>query len=403
MSLITVAVLAAFAFYVMTPEERLRLARAVLLPFSTGVNAAAERATKRADPFTDALRERTRYALVTPAIAGINIMVFLVMAVGPGALGDADTLVAWGGNFGPKTTNAEWGRLLVSMFVHAGPLHLLATLAGLVQAGLIMERLAGPVTFSAVYGMAGFFASAVSLWMHPTDVSVGASGAVFGIVGFLAATSVRGLQSSSGVMIPLQTVRTFAPAAAVFVVYNVLGGGLRVEADLAGCLAGFVSGLVLTRDIAERTPRAPRVVAAVAATFTIAAAIAVPLYGIIDVRPEIERMVRLEDGTAARYRAAVERFRRGVIPAKELARVIERNIVPELRSARSRLTSLGRIAREDRPIVVRAQEFLRLREQSWEVRAKALEVGNMAMLRQADLIEMSSLQTLASIKPPVQQ
>jgi rhomboid protease GluP len=323
------------------------------------------------------------------------------MLFGSGSFGDPDTLVAWGGNFGPRTTNGEWGRLLVSMFVHAGFLHLVLTMAGLVQAGLIVERLVGYVTFSAVYLMAGLFSSVVSLWLHPMEVGVGASGAVFGIYGFLVAASIWGLHRSSGVTIPLQTVKTLAPSVGLFLLYNVLSGALQFEAELAGFAAGFVSGLVLTQDIAERKPAPRRVMGAVAATFAVAAGLAIPLHGLTDIRPEIEWIVRLEDGTAAQYELAVERFRRGVISSRELARVIEQNIVPELQSARGRLTALGKVPPEHQPLLTRAEEFLRFRDECWRLRAEALEEGNMAILREADRVEMTSLETLEQLKPAV--
>ena len=404
MTLLAFTVLAAFALYVMKPEERLRFLRYVLDLLAKAGGAAAQRAgRKQRDPFGEALRQRTPAPLVVPAFAVVYSLVFLAMAMAPGAVSDPETLVAWGGNFGPRTTNVEWGRLLDSTFVHMGLLHLLATIAGLLQAGRIMERLVGHVTFAAVYLTAGFFASVVSLWLHPMDVSVGASGAVFGIYGFLTATAIWGMHRPTGVTIPLQTVRSFAPSVALFVVYNAVAGGLHFQAELAGLAAGFVAGLVLTGNIAERKPEPRRVVAAVATTFAIAAAIAIPMHGITDIRPEIEWIVRLEDGTAARYEAAVERFRKGVISARELAEVIERNIVPELESARNRLTGLGRIPREHRALIARAEEFLRLRDESWRLRAEALEVGNMAILRQADVIETASLETLEAIKPAIRQ
>jgi membrane associated rhomboid family serine protease len=403
MTLLALAVLCGFALYVMKPAERRRLLEGAVRLVAKAAGMAAERAAKQQDPFTEALRERTRWALIVPAIITYNVVVFVCMLFGSGAFSDPDTLVAWGGNFGPRTTNGEWGRLMVSMFVHGGFLHLLATMAGLIQVGLIMERLVGYVTFSAVYLMAGFFASVVSLWLHPMEVSVGASGAVFGIYGFVAAASIWGMHRSTGVTIPLQTVKTFAPAAGLFILYNAVSGGLQFEAELAAFAAGFVSGLVLTQEVGERQPAPRRVVGAVAATFAVAACIAIPLHGITDIRPEIEWIVRLEDGTAARYETAVERFRKGVISGRELAKVIDRSIVPELESARTRLTALGRVPREHQALLARAQEFLRLRDECWRLRAEALQANNMATLREADRVEMTSLAALEGIKPAVRQ
>ena len=99
-----------------------------------------------------------------PVLLALNVLVFLAMGWGGD---DAETLVSWGANFGPRTTNGEWWRLVASMFVHTGTLQLLVNGAALVQLGLILERLVGHVTFAAVYLAAGLLASIVSLSDFP--------------------------------------------------------------------------------------------------------------------------------------------------------------------------------------------------------------------------------------------
>ena len=95
----------------------------------------------------------------------------VVRASGAIAAGDATsyaittggTLIAWGANFGPRTANREWWRLFTSVFLHTGLLHLLVNIIGLVQIGVILERLVGSVTFATVYLVAGGVSSAVSV------------------------------------------------------------------------------------------------------------------------------------------------------------------------------------------------------------------------------------------------
>src|SRR5215510_11248376 len=55
-----------------------------------------------------------------------------------------ETLVRWGANYGPSTTNGQWWRLVTAMFVHGGMVSLPINLAALVQLGVILERLIGP-------------------------------------------------------------------------------------------------------------------------------------------------------------------------------------------------------------------------------------------------------------------
>ncbi len=184
MILLVILVLGGYALYSMSPDERTQLKERVV----TAAERAREEAARRRaepEPFRDALRERTPWPLVMPVLVAVNVLVFLGMGWGSS---DHDALVSWGASFGPRTTNAEWWRLLASMFVHGGFFQLLINCAALVQLGLILERLVGHVTFAAVYFAAGILASLVSLSDYPMATSYGASGAIFGLYGLLVAS-----------------------------------------------------------------------------------------------------------------------------------------------------------------------------------------------------------------------
>jgi len=421
-------VLGGFAFYVMTPEERARLVRALLAAIRHLKYTAIQRRPTR-EAFHDALRARTRWVLVTPALVALNATIFTFMLFGPGALSDPETLVGWGGNFGPRTTNGEWWRLVTTMFVHSGMLHLLANIAGLVQLGLILERLVGHLTFAAVYVAAGVFASLVSLSAAPVAVSVGAAGAIFGIYGLLLASSIWGMLHRSTVTIPLRAMKRLGPAAAVFILYSVATDGIESRAALAGLVTGCVAGLVLARGVSDRKPPARRVAAAMATTAVIAVALAFPLRRLADVRPEMERVVAVEDRTASAYKTGVDRFRSGRITAEALAQLIDRTIVPELHAAQARLKALDRVPHEHQPLVASAEEYLRLRDESWRLRAEGLHKAkgltrgeadrtrdenwrlraegqhraNMLTLGEADRTERASLEALQRIRPADQK
>ncbi len=137
--LFALLVLAGAAIYFMTPAERVRLAQAALLSIKRGVSAARHPSAST-EPFDVWLHTRTRVVIVTPLLIALNLLVFTLMLFGSGAIGDFQTLIAWGGNQAPRTTNGEWWRLVASTFVHGGVFHLAATLAGLIPLGLVLER-----------------------------------------------------------------------------------------------------------------------------------------------------------------------------------------------------------------------------------------------------------------------
>ena len=396
MFLLAVLVIGGFAVYVMKPDERVKL-------LQRGVAAAREAADlavqyhRERDAFREALHTRTPWPIVLPVLVAVNAGVFIGMIFGAGAIADPETLVAWGASVGPRTTNGEWWRLVTALFVHTGFWHLVINMAALVAVGLTLERLVGHFTFAALYFAAGVFASLVSLVASPLAVTAGASGAIFGIYGLLIAAIAWGLFRRSPLTIPLKTLKIMAPATAIFI----LAGLARSQgngAELVGLVTGLVCGLVLLRGVSERTPPPRRIAIAVAITVGIALALAIPLRSMTDARPEIARVIEFEARTAAAYKAAVNQFRLGAINAEALAKVIERTIVPDLQQALTRVTALKRVPPVQEALVMSAEMYLRLREQSWRLRAEALHKSNMKSLRKADEAEHESLEAFEQLK-----
>jgi rhomboid protease GluP len=184
---------------------------------------------------------------ITPIIMNLNILVFILMVVaGLGFISfkSAD-LLAWGGNFKPSTTSGEWWRLLTSTFLHGGVMHLLANMCGLLFAGVFLEPKLGKTKYAIVYIVTGLLASATSLWWHQNTVSVGASGAIFGLYGvFLALLLTK--------VFPKEFSKAFLTSTLVFVGYNLLAGlrgGIDNAAHIGGLVSGFVIGLILSPQI----------------------------------------------------------------------------------------------------------------------------------------------------------
>jgi membrane associated rhomboid family serine protease len=402
MTMIAVLVLLGAAYYFTTSEEKARGLRASLRVIRQVADLTPHLRTDPG-PFGDALRERTRWVLVTPGLIVLNIALFVSILFGAGALSDPNTLVGWGGNFGPRTTNGEWWRLLTATFVHSGALHLIANIVGLVQIGLILERLFGRVAFATVYLAAGLVSSLVNLSMHPVNVSAGASGSVFGVYGLFLASLIPAILVRSTLTVPLITVVRLAPAAGLFALYS-MTAGFNGAAEMAGLAVGFVCGLVLAKDVGAHTPPPLRVAVTMGVVALLAIASAVPLRGLADVRAEIERVTTFEQRTAGSYDNAVRQFRNGEISIRALSDMIDKVILPELQVARARLTQLERerVPREQQPLVVAVGEYFRLREQSWRVRAEALRKTSTARLQQADEVERVSLRALEKATPSAQ-
>jgi membrane associated rhomboid family serine protease len=387
--LLLILIVLALGFAATNPDERQRLLRAAQAAVLQQARAVSEGAAEAA-PFRQALRERTRWAVVTTALAGLHVAMFVLMLFGAGALNDPNTIVGWGGSIGTRTTNGEWWRLLTMTFVQPGFFQLLVSVAALVQLGLLLERLVGPLVFGSVYLAAGFFAGLVSVSVRPVEVSVGATGAIFGLYGLLLASSCWTWLHRSAVTISPRALKELAPAAVVFVLYAAGSDRLPGSAELAGLAVGLLCGLVLTQGVEQRLPSPRRVAAVMAGAAAIAVAAAISLRGITDARPEIALVVALEDRTAGDYRAAMDKFKRGRLTAEALSQLIDQDIVPELVAADERLKALNGVPREHRTMVEGAEEYLRLRADSWRLRADGLRRATRAPSRNAGAADQES-------------
>jgi membrane associated rhomboid family serine protease len=381
--LFALLVVAAIAYRVMSADERTK-ATARLVELGAQIRAA--RANIRpCEPLRTNLRERTRRVFVTPAIAGSLAFVSIT--------GNADALA----NVGPQTTAGEWWRLVTAALVEPGFVALLTTLIGFVQPALLVERLVGHLALAAVFAAAAATGGVVQLSANPVGVNAGATPAVCGVYGLLAMAIASGAVWPSPVTVPFLAVKRMAPAMALFFLYAI-GSGRYTGADTVGFLTGLGCGAVLVYRLGERKPALRRTAAAVAATAVVTVAFAFSIGSIVDVRPEMANVVALERRTAEAYNAAVDKFRQGRIKTDALVKLIEQTIVPELQAAEKRVTALESVPKEQQPLVSHAEEYLRLRSESWRLRSEGLKTTNMQRLRQAERTERESLGALEQIK-----
>jgi rhomboid protease GluP len=396
--LLVIAAIGGYIFFrVMTREER-QAALAPVLAMLLEAKGAADRRRTAPDPFRDALRVRMRWPIVAPALVLLNVLTFFLIAFGPGALNNPDTLVAWGASIAPRTTNGEWWRLVTAAFVHGGPLQLLVNLVALTQVGILAERLTGSVTVLVVFLASAVFATLVSLSATPLALTFGASGSICGLYGLLLGSLMWTIVRRSPVQMRLRSAKQLLPPAALFLLYNLISDSVPAAAEGVAFVTGAAAGIALTPDIVERTPPLRRIAGAAAVALVAIVAWALPMRGVANVGPEIERVIAVEHNTAGAYDAAVAKFRRGWVSAPALAQLIDQTIAPELQKVRVRLEALQHVPHEQQPLVASADEFLKLRAESWRLRANALRKANMKALREADRSEEASLEAFNRIK-----
>jgi membrane associated rhomboid family serine protease len=204
--------------------------------------------------FIDFLKPKEGY-FITPIIIYLNILIFMIMGfAGLGFISfKGQDLLSWGANFRPSTTNGEWWRLLTSTFLHGGLMHLIANMYGLLFVGIFLEPLLGRTKYLTVYLLTGILASCASLWWYDATVSVGASGAIFGLYGlFLALLLTKNF--------PPDFSKAFLTSTLIFIGYNLLmglTGGIDNAAHIGGLLSGFVVGLILYPTLKKQVEDVP--------------------------------------------------------------------------------------------------------------------------------------------------
>lgn len=100
---------------------------------------------------------------------------------------DSNVLIAFGAKYNPAIKDGQYWRLVMPIFLHAYILHLALNMVNFFILGLIAERVFGHLRFALIYLLAGTISILTSFIFAPQEVSVGASGAIFGLVGAYSA------------------------------------------------------------------------------------------------------------------------------------------------------------------------------------------------------------------------
>jgi membrane associated rhomboid family serine protease len=383
----------------LTPEERIQLVHRILDLTRSSFQVARRFATttpEGCDDFYAALRERTRWTVVTPALLMTSVTLYVLMFVRGSALDGDQLLLHWGGSIGPRTTNGEWWRLVTAMFVPWGLVNLIAVVAGLAQIGRLTERLVGPATFAFVFVAAGLLAGVREISVHPVAVNVGASAGVFGVYGLFLATCAWGWVRRSPLTIPPAVLTRICPGAVVFLVYHLAASGFT-ESLTWGLIVGLACGGILAFGIGAHKPPIRRLCTSMAATLALIVVFAAPLRGMADVSRELAGVIALETRTAAAYDAEVVMFRKGRQSAEKLADLAE-SIASDVRATRASLSTITNVPSEHRPIVNDALAYLRLREESWTLRVDGLRSGRMQTLQRAERVESAAKTLFAEVE-----
>jgi membrane associated rhomboid family serine protease len=181
-----------------------------------------------------------RRPYLTFTLIGVNVVVFVLELVAG--------INAMAGDWGMwpiAVAGGEWWRLLTAAFLHGGWLHILFNMYVLFSIGQTLERILGHVRYGLLYVLAALGGSIASYaFSAPNVLSVGASGAIFGLMGALVVAGRRLRYDIRQVLILL----------AINTVIGFLASGVDWRAHLGGLVTGAAVAAVYVW-----APRASRV------------------------------------------------------------------------------------------------------------------------------------------------
>ncbi len=199
------------------------------------------RAEQPAQPVTVAGATAILKPYVTYSLIAVNVLAFAIqLLVGINEVarefGMSPVAIGWG---------EQWYRLATSMFLHGDFLHIAFNMLVLFILGMTLERILGHIRYSVLYIVAGLGGAIASFAFAPINsLSIGASGAVFGIMG--------------GLIIAGRRLRYDVTQVVVLLGINVVIGFLRPGIDWRAHLGGMIIGAVIAA-IFVHAPRRRRI------------------------------------------------------------------------------------------------------------------------------------------------
>jgi membrane associated rhomboid family serine protease len=181
-------------------------------------------------PAVHTFRSLQRNPTITTALVAVNVVIFVVTTGRPSTL-ERFAL------FGPAVADGEWWRIVTSGFLHLNLLHVGFNCFLLYQLGTMLELALGRVRFAVLYATALIGGSLGVLLLQPDRPALGASGAVFGLMGAAAlGMRQRGgnpMQGGLGGLIVVNLLLTFARP------------GISIGGHLGGLVTGAAAGWLL--------------------------------------------------------------------------------------------------------------------------------------------------------------
>lgn len=138
------------------------------------------------------MKKEDKKSIITIALISVNVIMYIITAILSGDIIDSDirVLIFLGAKVNELISSGEYYRLITAMFLHGGLMHLLLNMYALNALGPFIEKVYGSAKYVIIYFVAGIVSSIFS-YMFSEGVSIGASGAIFGLFGSVLIFSLK--------------------------------------------------------------------------------------------------------------------------------------------------------------------------------------------------------------------
>ena len=284
----------------------------------------------------------TWHAWATYALIAINFAAFMYeLAKGASLTGATpQQMIDLGGDFAVRTRNGEPWRLVTSMFLHYGVIHIAMNMLCLYQVRIV-EKMIGRAEFLALYFATGVLSGVASIMRQPNAVSAGASGAVFGVFGVFAAVMIV-RRAKFDPQVWSRTMSSLGTFFALNLIVGLTATGIDMTAHVAGLIAGFIGGYAIA--FAQGRTARPALRAAIVAIAGGGIAIGA-LYAIPPTKsflPLLAEYDVMHNKTVARFNELFEQWKDRTQPNPQFAEAVEREVVAPFEALRTKVKAFPR-------------------------------------------------------------
>ena len=200
--------------------------------------------------FNTAFASLLRHPWLTYGLIALNVLIWLGMLANGSAVMRSDTeqLYVLGGLTTAAVQHGEWWRMLTATFLHGGLMHLGMNMIGLYATGIMAERIYGHAQFAILYLGAALTGSAMSMHFAAQEViSVGASGAIFGVAGALLVAVLQHRDK-----LPATFSKQTLQGVTLFIGYALLQGFSKQGVDNGAHIGGLIGGMIAAYVLPEK-------------------------------------------------------------------------------------------------------------------------------------------------------